>query len=107
MLQPALKRVYGPLAIQKIGRYAQEQEEDRIEASGSASVALRLVLSELKHHLGKDSDICYPFRKKKGERDAKAHELSLLRSIHGEETYQENRTWLCNLLLLSMPTDFQ
>jgi iron-sulfur cluster repair protein YtfE (RIC family) len=65
------------------------------------------VLSELKQHLGTEPDIWYPLRKKKGERGANVHELSLLRSIHDQKTHQENRTWLRNLLLLSMPTNVQ
>src|SRR5258708_37363637 len=57
------------------------------------------VLSELRQHLGAEPNICSSFRKKKGERDANVHELSLLRSIYDQETHQENRTGLCDLLL--------
>ena len=45
-LQPGLKRGHGSLAIQHITRYTGKQEEDRGEASGSASVALRLDCQE-------------------------------------------------------------
>ena len=39
MLQPGLQRVHSSLAVQKTRRYSKEQEEDRGEARGGASVA--------------------------------------------------------------------
>jgi hypothetical protein len=41
-LQPGLKRVHGPLAIQKTKQDTERKGEDDREASGGASVALRL-----------------------------------------------------------------
>jgi PAS domain S-box-containing protein len=56
-------------------------------------------------NLGIESDFCYPSPGKKREREAEIDELPLLRSVHHQKASEENRAWLCNLLLLSMPTD--
>jgi hypothetical protein len=65
------------------------------------------VLSELKQHLGTESDFCYPSPEKKGEREISTHELSLLRSIHDQKASEENRNGLCTLLLLNVPASLQ
>lgn len=47
------------------------------------------------------------FTQKKCEREAQTHELFLLCCIHSPKASEENRTWLCNLLLLSMSACLQ
>jgi hypothetical protein len=65
------------------------------------------VLSELKHHLGRKSDFCYPSPEKKCEREVSLHELPLVRGIYDQKASEENSTGLCNLLLPGMPTELQ
>ena len=63
----------------------------------------RMVLSELKHHLGTEADFCYPSLDKKWKRKASTNELSLLCSIYDQEANEDNGTWLYNLLLPTVP----
>lgn len=64
-----------------------------------------MVLSELKPHLGSESSFCYSSPDMKREREAKIDELPVLCCIYNQKASKENRTRLCNLLLLDMPTD--
>jgi NAD(P)-dependent dehydrogenase (short-subunit alcohol dehydrogenase family) len=62
-----------------------------------------MVLSELKQHLGRRADFCYPSPEKKCKRKASTDEMSLLCSICDQEASKANKTGLCNLLLPNVP----
>jgi hypothetical protein len=78
-----------------------------VEASNKRSWGyhLRAVLSGLKPRLGMKPNFCSPFPETRREKEAEAHEMSLLRSIYNQETSQENRTRFPDLLLLNVPTN--
>jgi hypothetical protein len=97
------------------GKHHMQHVSDSLENPRASPVAYsrplslhhrgEAVLSGLKPRLGMKPNFCSPFPETRREKEAEAHEMSLLRSIYNQETSQENRTRFPDLLLLNVPTN--